>query len=44
MAHSSLLTPVPTNNEEATASANGDGVVLTVHLADKFTGDTERFW
>lgn len=34
---SSLLTPVPANNEEPTASANGDGAVLTVHLADKFT-------
>lgn len=44
MAHSSLLTTVPTNNEEPTASTNGDGVVPTVHLADKFTGDTERLW
>lgn len=32
MAHSSLLTTVPTNNEEVTAATNGDGVVPTVHL------------
>lgn len=32
MAHSSLLTTVPTNNEELTAATNGDGVVPTVHL------------
>lgn len=32
MAHSSLLTTVPTNNEELTADTNGDGVVPTVHL------------
>lgn len=32
MAHSSLLTAVPTNNEELTASTNGDRVVPTVHL------------
>lgn len=25
------------SHEEPTASANGDGAVLTVHLADKFT-------
>lgn len=32
MAHSSLLTTVPTNNEELTAATNGDRVVPTVHL------------
>lgn len=32
MAHSSLLTTVPTNNEELTAATNGDEVVPTVHL------------
>lgn len=32
MAHSSLLTTVPTNNEELTAATNVDGVVPTVHL------------
>lgn len=32
MAHSSLLTTVPTNNEELTAATNGDGVVPTVLL------------
>lgn len=32
LAHSSLLTTVPTNNEELTAATNGDGVVPTVLL------------
>lgn len=32
MAHSSLLTTVPTNNEELTAATNSDRVVPTVHL------------
>lgn len=45
MAHSSLLTTVPTNNEELTAATNGDEVVPTVHLrVRRISNVSESLW